>query len=99
MSKGVRTDKLRRRPEKVRYHYLAVSTTKLHTGISYGGLDYVEKNHGVEELYLSDLLTKKITKIEEPIEDFMNRWRMHYDDPKWNYEKEIEENIPAPKFD
>lgn len=80
-----RSDRLRRRPENVRYFYLAVSNTTLHTGVSYGGLDYVRKNHGVKELYLSDLQTGNVFRVNEPIDDFMLKWREHYNDPEWMY--------------
>lgn len=92
-----RTDKLRRRPLKVRYAYLAVSRNTLHTGVSYGGLKYAEEKHGVVELYLSDLVTKKVIWVGEPIRDFMKRWRAHYNDPEWSYEKDIIELMPVPQ--
>jgi hypothetical protein len=97
--KGERTDRLRRRPERVRYYYLAVSNTTIHTGLSHGGLQYARKNHGIEALYLSDLLTKEVIHVEEPIDEFMDRWRMHYNEPEWDYAKEIEDGVAAPSFD
>ena len=95
--KGERTDKLRRRPTGVRYYFLAVSHTTIHTGVSYGGLNYAHTKHGVETLYLSDLLTEKVIQVVEPIEDFMLRWRAHYNDPTWDYARDIEEGMPVPK--
>lgn len=84
-----RTDKLRRRPDKVRYHYIAKSEENLHTGMSYGGLLYANKGHRVVALYLSDLVTKRVIEVTEPIDDFMLRWREHYNDPDWDYEAEV----------
>lgn len=91
--KGERTDRLRRRPEMVRYYYLAVSRTTLHTGLSYGGLDYVRKNHGIVELHVSDLLNGKVVKVTEPPEDFMKRWRNNYNNPEWDYEAELKAGV------
>lgn len=96
--KGERTDNLRRRPKGVRYFFLAVSRTTIHTGVSYGGLSYAHTRHGVESLYLADLFTEKVIQVNEPVEDFMARWRAHYNDPKWDYAREISEGIPVPKF-
>lgn len=97
--KGERTDKLRRRPKRVRYFYLAVSNTALHTGMSHGGLHYVRITHGIEALYIADLLTKEVIEVKEPIGDFMNRWRLHYNEPEWSYKRDIEEGVAAPKYD
>jgi len=97
--KGERTDILRRRPRGVRYFFLAVSHTTIHTGVSYGGLNYANSKHGVEELYLSDLMTEKVIQVTEPVEDFMARWRAHYNDPTWSYSRDIEEGMPVPKFE
>ena len=91
-----RSDRLRRRPRKIRYFYLAVSRSNLHAGMSYGGLNYVKVNHGVVSLYLSDLATLTVTPVTEPVEDFMRRWRAHYNDPTWDYAKDIENLVPAP---
>lgn len=97
--KGERTDKLRRRPIGVRYFFLAVSHTTLHTGVSYGGLQYAHSKHGVEVLYVADLVTEKVIQVTEPIEDFMARWRAHYNDPDWDYVRDIDEGMPVPKFE
>lgn len=98
MAKGVRTDLLRRRPENVRYHYLAVSEEHLHTGLSYGGLKYANDKYNVVKVYVSDLVTLQVIEVKEPIDEFMNRWRMHYNDPKWNYAEEIASGEDAPVF-
>lgn len=82
---GERTDVLRRRPVNVRYFYLAVSDKTLHSGLSYGGLDYVRKNHKVEEIYLADLLKEKVTKVNEDVDEFMKKWRLNYNNPMWDY--------------
>lgn len=92
-----RTDKLRRRPDNVRYFYLALSRTTIHTGMSYGGLNYVLTRHGVAAMYVADLVTGEVTKVEEPVEDFMSRWRAHYNDPEWCYSRDIAEGMPVPK--
>lgn len=96
--KAERTDNLRRRPHSVRYFYLAVSNNKLHTGISYGGLDYAYKNHGINQLYIADVVTQKVIHVQEKVEDFMTRWRAHYNDPSWSYEADVEYDIPVPKI-
>ena len=96
--KGERTDRLRRRPTVIRYFFLAVSHTTIHTGVSYGGLDYAHSHHGVASLYLADLLTEKVVQVTEPIEDFMARWRAHYNDPDWDYVRDITEGFPVPRF-
>jgi len=91
-----RSDKLRRRPDKIRYFYLAVSRTTLHTGMSHGGLTYVEKNHGVTALYVADLATLTVIEVKEPVADFLRRWRAHYNEATWEYAKDLEHDIPAP---
>lgn len=80
-----KADELRRRPESIRLFYMAISASNIHTGASYGGLAYVVKNHGVESLYLSDLVSGVVREIEESAEDFMTKWRAHYDDTTWDY--------------
>lgn len=79
-----KSDLLRRRPESVRYFYMAVGGTTLHTGASYGGLQYVQKNHGIEALYLSDVVTGQTREVADPA-DFMARWKDNYNDPGWSY--------------
>jgi len=96
VAKKERSDKLRRRPYKVRYFYLAVSRTTMHVGMSHGGLVYAHKNHGVTAMYLADLATLKVTEVKEPPEDFLRRWRLHYNEPTWEYAKDVEYGIPAP---
>jgi hypothetical protein len=96
--KAERADRLRRRPERVRYFFLAVSDSMLHTGLSHGGLQYANNKHNITDLYLSDLVTDKVIHVTEPLVDFMNRWRLHYNDPTWDYEDEIAKGIVAPKF-
>lgn len=85
MAKPERSDKLRRRPETVRYFYLAVGSENLHTGMSWGGLKYVQKTDGVEGLFLSDLTTGKVTQVTEDIDTFLDLWRNNYNDPTWEY--------------
>ncbi len=97
--KPERADRLRRRPERVRYFFLAVSSEMLHTGMSHGGLHYANSRYGITDLYVADLVTEKVLHVREPVQDFMNRWRMNYNNPGWDYEEEIKQGIPAPKFD
>lgn len=94
--KNERSDRLRRRPKKIRYFYLAVSRSNLHAGMSYGGLNYVKVNHGVVSIYVADLATLNVIPVEEPVEDFMRRWRAHYNEPLWDYGKDIADGVPAP---
>ena len=96
VAKKERSDKLRRRPYKIRYFFLAVSRTTMHVGMSHGGLVYAHKNHGVTALYLADLATLKVIEVKEPVEDFLRRWRLHYNEPTWEYAKDVEHDIPAP---
>ena len=94
-----RTDRLRRRPDTVRYFYLAVSDNMLHTGLSYGGLQYAKTKHNITAIFIADLVTEKVIHVNESIDDFMGRWRLNYNNPGWNYEEEIAKGIPAPKFE
>ena len=94
--KAERKDALRRRPNKVRYFYLAVSKTTLHTGMSHGGLSYAHNKHEVVALYIADLVKQTVTEVKEPVDKFLNRWRLNYNVPEWDYAKEIEKGIPAP---
>ena len=79
--------------------FLAVSRSTIHTGVSYGGLNYANTKHGVESLYVADLFTEQVIQVTEPIADFMARWRAHYNDTDWDYALEISEDIPVPKFE
>lgn len=85
MPKPERSDKIRRRPKVVRYFYLAVGKNKLHTGMSLGGLKYVLNTDGIEQLYLADLVTGKVNLIYDEITVFMDKWRLHYNNPAWDY--------------
>ena len=91
-----RSDKLRRRPDKIRYFFLAVSNVTLHTGMSYGALMYIRREHTLEDLYFADLKTMRIVHVTEPIEDFLARWRKRYNDPTWCYETDIWHGFPVP---
>lgn len=88
MSQPERADRLRRRPVEVRYYWLASTKEKLHTGVSYGGLSYA-KDKGIVELYLSDIIGNKVYKVTESVDKFMERWRLHYNEPEWDYGKEV----------
>lgn len=79
-----KSDLLRRRPASIRYFYMAVGGTTIHTGASYGGLQYVQKNHGIEQLFLADVVTGETREVSEPA-DFMALWKDNYNDPSWSY--------------
>lgn len=81
---------LRRRPAQVRYFYLAISVNRIHTGASYGGLVYAHKNHEVIHVILADIVSGRVASVEEPLKDFMRRWKDHYNDPDWDYFAEVE---------
>ena len=85
MSIPAKSTELRRRPETIRYFFLAVTPTNLHTGLSWHGLDYVRKHYTVTQVYLADLYTGYVTRVAEDINDFMEIWRLHYNDPTWRY--------------
>ena len=85
MTKTAKSTELRRRPETVRYFYLAVTPVNLHTGLSWHGLNYVRKNYEVIQLYLADLCTGYITLVTEDIDVFMEMWSINYSDPTWEY--------------
>lgn len=93
-----RTDRLRRRPDRVRYFYLGISDNMLHTGLSYGGLQYANSKHTIKEVFLADLVTEKVIHVNEPIEDFMDRWRLNYNRPEWDYADDIAKGVPKPIF-
>jgi hypothetical protein len=86
---GERTDRLRRRPDVVRYVYVAESNKDLHTGLSWSGLNYARTKYTVKTLILCDLVTNRVFTVVENVDSFMKRWRLHYNDPTWDYEKEI----------
>ena len=85
MQKPERSDILRRRPNIVRYCYLAVSPETLHSGMSWGGLHYARKNHTITDIYLSDLKTMKVHRVTEDVNSFMEMWRANYNNPAWEY--------------
>lgn len=87
---------LRRRPGAVRYFYLAVTSTNLHTGLSWGYLKRLDQSNKILTLYIADLVGGAVFKVEEPLEDFLSRWRYNYRDMGWNYLKDLENDIPVP---
>ena len=89
---------LRRRPHKIRYFFLAVSDVDIHTGVTYGTLQYILKKYEIHQMFVADLVTGKVIEVREGVHAFMNRWRVHYNEPGWNYEHELVESIPAPDF-
>lgn len=84
-----RKDLLRRKPRQIRYFFLAESNTNIHTGMSYGGLEHVKRNHGILRLYFADLVTKRVVEVKEPIHSFMLKWRANYNNPEWCYEDDV----------
>lgn len=91
IKKGVPADQLRRRPDQIRYHYLAVGKLDIHTGCSFGGLQYCNRQDGpLEAIYLTDLKNKVAYEIPESLNEFLDRWRKHYDNPSWDYFAEVQ---------
>lgn len=82
-----RTDRLRRRPNAVRYYWLVVTDDKIHTGVSYGGLDYARAK-GIKALWLSDIVGNRVHKVTHKIDVFMLLWRENYNNPEWDYGEE-----------
>jgi hypothetical protein len=78
-----RTDRLRKRPNTIRYYYLAVGEKNIHIGLSHAGLQKAAKTDNIIALYLSDVVTKKVQKIT--LEKFLDWWREHYQDPSAEY--------------
>lgn len=91
-------DGLRRRPNKIRYSYIVSSPTNVHTGFSYWGLEYVYKKHGINDLFVVDLLKKIVIHVKEPVENFMKRWRANYNNPKWDYEEDLKNGVEVPNI-
>ena len=85
-----RTDRLRKRPNSVRYYYMAQSENNTHLGSSYGSLVYTIKKNNIIKMFLSDIVIGKVFEVKEPIQEFMLKWRMNYNNPEWNY---FEENL------
>lgn len=78
-----RSDRLRKRPEIIRYHFLAVGTTSIHVGLSHAGLERAARKDPIVDVYLSDVVTKRIQRVN--LNRFLDAWREHYQDPKWEY--------------
>lgn len=81
-----RSDKLRKRPEIIRYHFLAVGEKNIHVGLSHAGLAKAAKHDNIHSVYLSDVVTKRIQKVD--LNKFLEWWRHNYQDPKAKYEEE-----------
>ena len=93
-----RSDLLRRRPNVIRYYFMAVTDEgTLHTGMSYGGLDRVVKNANIVSLYVSDVVTSTCFKVPEDAKLFMRRWAHNYNDPDWNYAKDLTDSVSPPR--
>lgn len=96
MEKLIAKDGLRRRPNKIRYSFIATSENNVHTGFSYWGLETTLRKHGVNKLFVVDLLKKKVIEVKEPITDFMKRWRNNYNNTAWDYENDIKTDADVP---
>ena len=81
-----RSDKLRKRPDIIRYHFLAVGENSIHVGLSHAGLSKASKKDKITSVYLSDVVTKKIQKVD--LVKFLAWWRENYQDPKAKYVEE-----------
>lgn len=84
-----RSDRLRKRPEVIRYHFLAVGEKSIHVGLSHAGLAKAAKNDNIVAVYLSDVVTKRIQKVD--LVKFLDWWRENYQDPKARYVEDKEE--------
>lgn len=65
--------------------------------MSYGGLARLNTSSTVQTLYFADIVNGIITKVEEPLEDFLLRWRYNYHNSAWDYSRDLEEGIPVPQ--
>lgn len=84
-----RSDKLRKRPDIIRYHFLAVGKTGIHVGLSHAGLVKAAKNDEITDVYLSDVVTKRIQRVD--LGKFLDWWKENYQDPKAKYTEDKEE--------
>lgn len=80
-----RSDRLRKRPEVIRYHFLAVGEASIHVGLSHAGLVKASKHDKIVAVYLSDVVTKRIQKVT--LERFLDFWANNYQDPKAEYKE------------
>lgn len=92
-----KSEELRRRPESLRYFYMAISTTNVHVGSSYGGLKYVIDKHGVEQLFVADIVSSVAREVSESAEDFLAKWKANYDNAEWDYFAEYDAAVAAAK--
>lgn len=78
-----RMDRLRKRPRVIRYHYLAVGDKNLHVGLSHAGLSKSDKVDNISALFLTDLVTRKVQKVD--VAKFLIWWRINYQNPDVEY--------------
>lgn len=93
--KDVRSDLLRRRPDVMRYFGLAVTDKSVHVWTTHGALKHIVKTHSpVKSLIVSDLARGITFMSPESAEDFLIRWKRHYNDPAWDYKKALDKKTP-----
>lgn len=81
-----RTDRLRRRPDVIRYHYVAVGDRTVHVGLSHAGLAKAAKSDSITTVYLTDVVANRVQKVK--LEKFLAWWRANYQDPNAEYKEE-----------
>lgn len=101
--KVVSRNVLKKRPDIIRYSYLAVTDEfTYHTGTAYGALFALQKSKNITDLRICDYKTGRIVNCETDgegninLDAFLRRWRSRYLDPNWNYEKEVERGVQPP---
>ncbi len=87
MKKGERTDRLRKRPDTIRYYYMAAGTENIHVGLSHANLQKVMAKDEIHTVFLADVVTKRVRKVDP--EKFLPWWRQHYQDPQAEYVEEV----------
>lgn len=93
-----RSDLLRRRPQVIRYYYMAITDAgTIHCGMSHGGLEKIAKKSKVIEMYVSDLVNQTCFKIPEDAELFLRRWSHNYNDEDWDYLDELTRGVQPPR--
>lgn len=96
--KRERSDLLKRRPNIIRYYFCVVSEdNSIHTGTTYSALLRAHKKSPIRLMLISDIASGIVIKAGEPVEHFLLRWRYHYNDHEWDYQRDIDEGQPLPK--
>lgn len=89
------SDVLKRRPNVIRYFGLAVSSNGVHTWTAYGALRYIAQKHGpIKKLIVADLVRGIVFESPEKVEDFLLRWKKNYNNPKWDYKRDLDNHKP-----